>query len=280
MIGGMIVGSRGSIVSQMLDVASQARRCAHLFLSPTGDVQSNPYNTTQSANAFNLQYGGWNLVANNLFVVNGEFDPWRSASLSSQVAPAFVDTPAQEVVVIPNGHYCWDWSTENAAVNPDVEQIQDLGVSKILSWLGQWYAAHPDVQNSNTFSPVTLGTEHGSNISSLNDTANSMQAEINRLRQGKRVAIASYVFNAVFVLALLAVLALIIKERTLKKGRAKASFMSETESRAHRIRLLPQSPRPPSGFSHPRDRRISDPIPKTKRVTAVRSRTTEFIGNA
>lgn len=275
MIGGMIAGSRGSIVSQMLDAASQDRRCAHLFLSPTGDVQSDPYNTTQSADAFNLQYGGWNLVANNLFVVNGEFDPWRSASLSSQVAPASVDTLAQEVVIIPNGHYCWDWSTENAAVNPDVEQVQGLGISKILSWLGQWYEAHPDVQNSNSFSPATLDTKNGSTISSLNDTANSMQAEINRLRQGKRVAIASYVFNAVLVLVILAVLGLIIKERTLKKGWAKASYMSETESRAHRIRLLPQSPRSSSGFNHPRDRSGSDPIPKSKRVTAVRSRTTE-----
>ncbi|KAG8920528.1 Thymus-specific serine protease, partial [Tulasnella sp. 408] len=213
-LGAFPIGGRGTIVSRLLDAAFQDRRCAHLFLSPTGDAQASPYNTTQSADAFNLKYDGWNLLAKNLFVVNGEFDPWRSASLSSRAAPAFDNVPYQDVIVIPDGHHCWDWSTSNAAVNLDVERVQDLGISTIRFWLDGWYDAHPAVRNSNGFSPEGLEPHSGPTMSSLQDTVNSMQDEINRLRQRHRAAIASYVFNAVLSLALLSVLALIIKEWT------------------------------------------------------------------
>ncbi|KAG8895552.1 hypothetical protein FRC01_012316, partial [Tulasnella sp. 417] len=227
----------------LLDAAFQDRRCAHLFPSPTGDAQAPPYNTTQSADALNLKSGGWNLLAKNLFVVNGEFDPWRSASLSSRAAPAEVDVPSQDIVVIPSGHHCWDLSTDNAAINPDVERVQDLGISTIRLWLEEWYQAHPTVKNSKSFSPVSLKVDSGSIISSLNDTANSMKNELNRLKQGTRAAIASYVFNFVFSLALLTVLALIMRERALKRGRVTPFFMPEPESRAQttQLRSAPRS---------------------------------------
>ncbi|KAG8894788.1 hypothetical protein FRC00_008442 [Tulasnella sp. 408] len=237
-IGATIVGMRGSIVSRMLDAAFEDRRCAHLFPSPTEDIRSPPYNTTQGANRLNLKYGGWNLRGKNLFVVNGEFDPWRSASLSSRAAPALVDIPSQEIIVIPNGHHCWDWSTDNAAVNPDVERVQNLGISTIRSWLDEWYDAHPAVKDPNSFLPAILDVEGGSTIALLNDTATSMQKEINRLKQGTRVAMASYVFNVVFSLALLTVLALIMKERALKRGRVTPYLMAEAGSQAQSTRPL------------------------------------------
>lgn len=263
-LGAFPIGGRGAIVSRMLDFAFQDRRCAHLFLSPTGDAQVSPYNTTQSADAFNLKYDGWNLVAKNLFVVNGEFDPWRSASLSSRAAPVLDDVRSQEIIVIPNGHHCWDWSTSNAAVNLDVERVQDLGISTIRSWLDGWYDAHPAVRNSNGFSPEGLEPHSGPTMSSLQDTANSMQDEINRLRQGHRVAIASYVFNAVLSVALLGVLALIVKEWTPRWRRVTPFFMSETESPVQTTRLFP--PRRSSAQTGlPKDIKISQPLLKPRR---------------
>ncbi|KAG9041285.1 hypothetical protein FS837_012466 [Tulasnella sp. UAMH 9824] len=246
------------------NAAFQDRRCAHLFLSPTGDAQVSPYNTTQSANAFNLKYDGSNLVAKNLFVVNGEFDPWRSASLSSRAAPALDDLPSQEIFVIPNGHHCWDWSTDNAAVNLDIERVQDLGISTIRSWLEGWYDAHPAVRDSNGFSPGALESHNGSTISSLKETVNSMQDEIDRLREGKKAVIASYVFNAVLSLALLSVLALIIKEWTPKWRRVTPFFTSETVSPGQTARLFPPR-RSSAQIGLPKDIRISEPLLKTRR---------------
>ncbi|KAG8948858.1 hypothetical protein FRC00_008416 [Tulasnella sp. 408] len=263
-IGATLVGMRGSIVSRMLDAAFEDRRCAHLFPSPAEDIRSPPYNTTQGANRLNLKYGGWNLQAKNLFVVNGEFDPWRSASLSSRAAPAFVDIPSQEIVVIPNGHHCWDWSTDNAAVNPDVERVQNLGISTIRSWLEEWYGAHPVVKNPNSFLPAILDVEGGSTIALLNDTATSMQKEINRLKQGTRVAMASYVFNVVFSVALLTVLALIMKEKALKRGRVTPYLMAEGGSRAQSTRPM-SARRSSSEMGSVRDKRISGPSLKTSR---------------
>ncbi|KAG9041286.1 hypothetical protein FS837_012467 [Tulasnella sp. UAMH 9824] len=258
------LGMRGSIVSRMLDAGFEGRRCAHLFPSLTEDVRSPLYNTTQGTDTLNLKYGGWDLRARNLFVVNGEFDPWRSASLSSRAAAALVDIPSQEIVVIPNGHHCWDWSTDNAAVDPDVERVQNLGISTIRSWLDEWYHAHPAVKNPNSLLPAILDVQGGSTIALLNDTANSMQKEINRLKQGTRVAMASYVFNVVFSLALLTVLALIMKERALKRGRVISYLMPEAESRAQSTRPL-SARRSSSEIGSVRDKRISGPFSKTPR---------------
>lgn len=92
--------------------------------------------------------GGWNLQANNLFAVNGQFDPWRSASLSSRWAPKFRSTPHQQVEIVKDGHHCWDWYLRGAVFNPDVKRVVDLGISTVKGWLEEWYRNHPTVKNS------------------------------------------------------------------------------------------------------------------------------------
>lgn len=92
--------------------------------------------------------GGWNIRANNLYVVNGEFDPWRSASLSSRWAPKFRNTQLQKVEVIKGGHHCWDWNLGGARYDRDVKRVVDEGVSTVKGWVQQWYKAHPKVTNT------------------------------------------------------------------------------------------------------------------------------------
>ncbi|KAG8900591.1 hypothetical protein FRC01_010076, partial [Tulasnella sp. 417] len=191
--------------------------------------------------ALNLQFGGWNLMAENLFVVNGEFDPWRSASLSSRAAPAFVDSPTQEITVIPNGHHCWDWTMANAIVNPDVMQTQNLGISKIRSWLADWYEAHPSIKNN--LPPAPLDPEMAATLASMNDTMQRMQADLNKLRSEKGGAIASYVLNGILAAAFLVALGLFFRERSSRSPRKPVARGPLPDPQGSTARLLDSLPR-------------------------------------
>ncbi|KIO21858.1 hypothetical protein M407DRAFT_10201 [Tulasnella calospora MUT 4182] len=180
-------------------------------------------------------------MSKNLFVVNGEFDPWRSASLSSRAAPAFVDTPTQEITVIPSGHHCWDWTMANAIVNTDVMQTQDLGISKLRDWLMDWYEAHPNIKNN--LPPAPLDPETSATITSMNNAMQGMQNDINKLQSENRGAIASYVLNGILAAAFLAALGLFFRERSTRSPRKPVAREPLADPQGSTTRLLNPSPR-------------------------------------
>ncbi|KIO28591.1 hypothetical protein M407DRAFT_22175 [Tulasnella calospora MUT 4182] len=138
-------GNYSSIVSSLVTAGYNPRQCNHMFPNADGSIGSF-YPDTDDVNSDHG--GGWNLRARNLFVVNGQFDPWRSASLSSRYAPKFRNTPHQRVEVVRGGHHCWDWNLYGARYNRDVKRVVDIGVKRVKKWVKQWYRAHRKVENS------------------------------------------------------------------------------------------------------------------------------------
>ncbi|KAG8942757.1 hypothetical protein FRC04_003527 [Tulasnella sp. 424] len=138
-------GNYSSIVSSLVTPGYNLRQCNYMF--PNADGTPGSYYPDTFDN--NLEHGGgWNLRARNLFVVNGEFDPWRSASLSSRWAPKFRNTPHQRVEVVKGGHHCWDWNLDGAKYDHDIKRVVDRGIKKMRSWVRQWYKKHRNVENS------------------------------------------------------------------------------------------------------------------------------------
>ncbi|KAG8896042.1 hypothetical protein FRC01_012063, partial [Tulasnella sp. 417] len=133
-------GNYSSIVSSLVTVNYKLRECNHMFPNADGTL-GNYHPNTYGTNS--KHGGGWNIRANNLFVVNGEFDPWRSASLSSRWAPKFRNTAHQLVEVVKGGHHCWDWNLYGAIYDPDVKRVVDKGVKTVRGWVKDWYKAHP-----------------------------------------------------------------------------------------------------------------------------------------
>lgn len=168
-----------------------------------------------NVNEFNMETKGWNLMGQNLWVVNGQYDPWRSSSLSSAWAPKFVDTPSQDITVIPNAHHCWDFYLANTVYNSDVEQTQNEGITTIHGWLSTWYTNHPNITSN---LPV-LNTNAAAPFGVLNDTMNSLNEtsvssgfhnatesaknELDKLEGNKTLALASYITNLVLLILLL-----------------------------------------------------------------------------
>ncbi|KIO28597.1 hypothetical protein M407DRAFT_22181 [Tulasnella calospora MUT 4182] len=139
------VGQSWLVPSTLRRTKGNHSQCNHLFPNADGS----PGNFHPNTRGTNSKHGGgWNIRANNLFVVNGEFDPWRSASLSSRWAPKFRNTQHQLVEVIKGGHHCWDFNLDGAKYNPDIKRVVDKGVKTVQGWLKQWYKAHPRVKNS------------------------------------------------------------------------------------------------------------------------------------
>jgi hypothetical protein len=139
-------GNSSSIVSGQITAAWAERQCDHMFPDASGNPGA--FSLSTSVATINTEFNGWNLMAPQLFVVNGQYDPWRSASLSSKWGGSFSDTPTQEITVIPAAHHCWDQSLDNAIVNSDVLAAQTLGITTIHGWLTTWYTAHSTTPNN------------------------------------------------------------------------------------------------------------------------------------
>ncbi|KAG8957487.1 hypothetical protein FRC03_010084 [Tulasnella sp. 419] len=146
-------GNLSKIVSKFVTLNYNLRQCSHQF--PNADGSLKDY--SPDIWGVNKQYRGWNLKAPQLFVTNGEYDPWRSASLSSKYGPKYKkDKNYQKVVVIKGGHHCWDFSTWNYDLDRNVKRVVNTGIKQLRAWLDIWYLEHPlvdepsDILNFNT----------------------------------------------------------------------------------------------------------------------------------
>ncbi|KAF7344257.1 hypothetical protein MVEN_01717000 [Mycena venus] len=104
------------IVSKLVDVEYAQRQCALYF--PPEDGVSVP--AVVPVDQINAVFGGWDISEDHMLFVNGQFDPWRSGSVSSQLPGAsnLQSTAQQPILLIETGVHCWDMITSSAQANP------------------------------------------------------------------------------------------------------------------------------------------------------------------
>lgn len=73
---------------------------------------------------------------------SSEFDPWRSAGMSSEFREGgpFQSTPEQPLQIIPGGYHCSDYEIPNGAVNAGVKTVIDNEIAQIKAWVAEYYA--------------------------------------------------------------------------------------------------------------------------------------------
>ncbi|KIH93311.1 hypothetical protein SPBR_04143 [Sporothrix brasiliensis 5110] len=80
-------------------------------------AQANTYGsaTGKTVDMLNAVTGGWDFNAKRVLWVNGEFDPWRPASVSSAFRPGgpLQSTPDSPVILINGGRHCEDMNTRS-----------------------------------------------------------------------------------------------------------------------------------------------------------------------
>jgi len=131
-----------SITSRLTTPDSEARLCSLYFPKrfPMGITASEVHNET----AFNDKYGGWNINTTNVFFANGRKDPWRAATVSSDLNYE-QSTPSRPIAVADGGFHCSDLVMQAGQYEPTVQAVQNLGAAYIYKWLTEWYVAHPNV---------------------------------------------------------------------------------------------------------------------------------------
>ncbi|KAK3326997.1 serine carboxypeptidase S28 [Cercophora scortea] len=130
-----------SIISRYVTAEYYQRQCDLLFPAQ-GNATFGSAGGRKTAETVNAQTDGWLLTnTTRLLWVNGEFDPWRSASVSSEVRPGgpLQSTPAAPVFLIPGARHCNDLITMSGTVNADIHETQNAVVAQMVRWVDEFY---------------------------------------------------------------------------------------------------------------------------------------------
>lgn len=72
---------------------------------------------------------------------NSEFDPWRSASVSSIFRPGGPQRSTREapVYLIRGARHCNDLTTRNGEASEDVRRAQLRAIAQMVGWVAEFY---------------------------------------------------------------------------------------------------------------------------------------------
>lgn len=128
---------RPTIVSRLANVDYWEAQCALFF--PEGGYGIDKNLTEAVVNKYT---GGWNVTdTTRLMYANGQYDPWRDATVSSIFRPdgPLESSPELPVRVIPGGTHCSDYYSQNWEVNPEVKRIAYEEAANVKKWVDEFY---------------------------------------------------------------------------------------------------------------------------------------------
>ncbi|KZT55218.1 hypothetical protein CALCODRAFT_498923 [Calocera cornea HHB12733] len=129
-----------TVVSRLVTSAYDERtQCHNNFPDAFPAVHS--ANTTSVNNA----YGGWHINVDRLVFLNGNRDPWKYATVSSD----YVQRPssANQPIAVSDGFHCSDLITDNGVVDSTIYQAQQTVLNSMQQWMDEYYEAHPQSPN-------------------------------------------------------------------------------------------------------------------------------------
>ncbi|CAK7197945.1 hypothetical protein SEUCBS139899_000596 [Sporothrix eucalyptigena] len=130
-----------SIVSQLVNYDYHIEICKIQFPHAAGGFG---LENSASIASFNNRTGGWSVPTSHtqrLLYTNGEYDPWRAATVSSAWRPGgpLASSTNVPVNIVPGGVHCSDVYAENWAVNADVKAVVDAETATIVQWINEFY---------------------------------------------------------------------------------------------------------------------------------------------
>ncbi|RAK80281.1 putative serine peptidase [Aspergillus fijiensis CBS 313.89] len=134
--------SETTLIPRLVSADYWQRQCALYFPEVNGFTYGSAKG--KSASTFNAWTDGWFLNGNStrLIWTNGQYDPWRDATVSSTFRPGgpLASTPSEPVQIIPGGFHCSDLYISDSVVNAGVKKVVNNEVSQIKAWVAEFYA--------------------------------------------------------------------------------------------------------------------------------------------
>jgi len=128
--------SKDTIVSRLVSADFWQRQCDLYFPTEKGIyTYRSKLDPNENVHKVNKWTQGWRLEdTTRLIWTNGEYDPWRSGSVSAESRPggSLVSTAKHPVNVIPNGIHCYDLLLKNGAADPGTQNVIDINVKQIV----------------------------------------------------------------------------------------------------------------------------------------------------
>jgi hypothetical protein len=132
--------NRPTIVSRLVTADYWIRQCG-LYFPPGPDGSTYGIAAGRTEADVNAYTGGWFIDnSTRLIYVNGGFDPWREAGVSSDLRPGgpLESTEEVPVLIVPGGFHTSDLVTENGVVNAGAKRVIDELVSQLVEWVGEY----------------------------------------------------------------------------------------------------------------------------------------------
>lgn len=98
--------------------------------------------TNRTVDEFNEWTGGWDVVDTPRIVrSDGEFDPWRQASLASTHRPGGPWEGTEELphYLMKDAIHTSDYIVADALVSEDVRRVMSAEIEKISQWVDEFY---------------------------------------------------------------------------------------------------------------------------------------------
>jgi hypothetical protein len=128
-----------TIVSRLVTADYWSSQCSLYF--PKDGKYTYAYAKGKKAADVNRYTGGWSEGGQKrLMWTNGEFDPWRTSTVSSEFRPGgpLKSTKQVPLAMVPKGIHCSDFRTANGDANAGVKAIQNQEVAQIAAWVKEW----------------------------------------------------------------------------------------------------------------------------------------------
>ncbi|PPJ55361.1 hypothetical protein CBER1_10067 [Cercospora berteroae] len=133
---------RPTLVTRLITTGYALRQCGLWFPpGPNGETYGLAAGRTEAD--VNAYTGGWsNINTSRLVFINGEFDPWREASVSADAefrpGGPLQSTPQVPVEIVPGGFHGSDMRIRNGVVKERVKEVQERIVKQLEDWVKEW----------------------------------------------------------------------------------------------------------------------------------------------
>ena len=126
-----------TLVSRLVNRDYWLKQCPLIFSEPEyGLVKGKTYKDV------NKWTGGWSVTnTTRVMHTNGEWDPWRDATLASKFRPGgpLKSTEALPHRVVKQGTHCSDFYGPNWEANAELEGLVKDVIGNMGVWIGEFY---------------------------------------------------------------------------------------------------------------------------------------------